>query len=96
MSSNPYKISETLYEMRRNLLRYEMEGCFFSPSEIRDFNELLLKLAQEAMKNAHELICVSWNENTRNRANYQPLNIKGTANVIPFPCTPVANNNGAA
>ena len=61
MSDNLYELSDTLFAWRRAFLKYEQDGLFLTPENVRRFNATLLASGTLALAREHEISRHRWN-----------------------------------
>lgn len=61
MSDNLYELSDTLFAWRRAFLKYEQDGLYLTPENLRRFNATLLASGTLALAREHEICRHRWN-----------------------------------
>ncbi|NVM42694.1 MULTISPECIES: hypothetical protein [Brucella] len=61
MDADLYELSDTLFEWRREFLRYENQGVFLTPADVRAVTATLYGCAALAMNREHEISRHRWN-----------------------------------
>ena len=61
MSDNLYELSDTLFAWRRSFLKYEQDGLFLTPENVRRFNATLYASGALALAREHEISRHRWN-----------------------------------
>jgi len=61
MDADLYELSDSLFALRRSFLKYETQGVFLTPADVRNFNAMVFDCGALAMKREHEISRHRWN-----------------------------------